>query len=93
VEFLRSTERIIRVHQFRYLRAVGCAVSPLDVTVEEGLGGVQDPSRRCMARPDHSERVPRPEFIVYGESIEAALGKLIEKLRSRQPSDVFLPRG
>lgn len=92
MEFLRSSERLIRVHQFRYLTAVGCAWSLLDLTVEEGLGEVQDPAKRCVARPDHSERMPKPEFIVHGESVEAVLGTLIEKLRSRRLNDVFLPQ-
>lgn len=90
---LRSTERLVRIHQFRYLRAVGCAWSQLEVTVEEGLGEIPDPSRRCVARPDHPEWVPRPEFIVHGESVEAALQKLIERLRPRKPHEVFLPQG
>lgn len=89
--FLASSERLIRVHRFQYLRAVGCAWSTLDLTVEEGLNEVQDATKRCVARPDHPERVPRPEFIVYGESVEAALRTLIERLRARRPQEVFLP--
>jgi len=92
-DFLIASERLIRIHRFRYLKAAGCAWATLELTVEESLGKVEDPLKRCIARPDHSERVPRPEFIVYGESVEAALQALIEKLRARRPHEVFLPTG
>lgn len=92
-DFFQSSERLIRVHCFRYLRAAGCAWSALDLTVEESLGEVRDPARRCMARPDHPEQMPKPEFTVYGESVEAALRALIEKIRRRRPQEVFLPTG
>ena len=63
----------------------------LDLTVEESLGDVKDPSRRCVARPDHPERVARPELTVYAETVEATLRGLIEKLRGRRPHEIFLP--
>lgn len=91
VDFLGSGEWLTRVHRFRYFRAVGCALSGLILTVEEALGEIRDPSKRCTARPDHPEWVPRPEFTVYAESVEAALKALIEKLRSRRPQEIFLP--
>lgn len=91
VDFLRSGERLTRVHRFRYVRAVGCALGGLILTVEEALGEVRDPSQRCTARPDHPEWVPRPEFTVYAESVGAALKALIEKLRPRRPQEIFLP--
>jgi rhodanese-related sulfurtransferase len=91
VGFLQSSERVTRIHQFRYLRAVGCALGALIITVEESLGEVRDPSRRCAARPDHAERVPRPEFTVYAESVEVALRTLIEKIRPRRSQEIFLP--
>ncbi|MFQ5846501.1 MAG: rhodanese-like domain-containing protein [Candidatus Methylomirabilales bacterium] len=91
--FLTASERLIRTHRFRYLRAVGCAWSTLDLLVEETLGEVQEPGKRCMARPDHPQQVPRPELTVYGESLEEALRALIDKLRGRRPQEVFLPTG
>lgn len=91
VDFLRAGELLTRVHRFRYFRAVGCALGGLILTVEEALGEVRDPSGRCTARPDHPEWVPRPEFTVYAESVEAALKALIEKLRPRRPQEIFLP--
>jgi hypothetical protein len=63
----------------------------LILSVEESLGEVRDPSKRCTARPDHPERVPRPEFTVYAENVEAALRALIEKIRPRRAPEVFLP--
>ncbi|MFQ5990664.1 MAG: rhodanese-like domain-containing protein [Candidatus Methylomirabilales bacterium] len=91
VDLLQPGERLTRIHRFRYLRAVGCTMGGLGLTVEEDLGNVQDPARRCTGRPDHPELVPRPEFTVYAESVEAALRALIEKIRPRRPQDVFLP--
>ncbi|MGH7405668.1 MAG: hypothetical protein ACREJA_07310, partial [Candidatus Methylomirabilales bacterium] len=91
LDFLQSGERLIRIHRFRYVRAVGCTLGGLLLTVEESLGDVPDTSRRCVARPDHPERVPRPELTVYGETVEAALRGLIEKLRARRPPEIFLP--
>jgi len=92
VGFLQSGERLIRVHRFRFIRPAGCALGMLDLTVEESLGDVQDPSRRCVARPEHPTQVARPEFTVYGETVEAALRALIEKLRGRRPTEIFLPQ-
>jgi rhodanese-related sulfurtransferase len=91
VGFLQSGEHLVRVHRFRYLRAVACALGTLDLVVEESLDDVNDSAKRCVARPDHPERVARPEFTVYEESVEAALRALIEKLRGRLPADIFLP--
>ena len=91
LDFLQAGERLVRVHRFRYIRAVGCALGGLMLTVEEAMGEIRDPSRRCTARPDHPERVARPEFTVYEESVEAALRAMIEKLRGRLPADIFLP--
>ena len=90
-DFLQSGERLIRVHRFRFIRPAGCALGMLDLTVEESVGDVQDPSRRCVARPEHPTQVPRPEFTVYAESEEAALRSLIEKLRGHRPHEIFLP--
>ncbi|HET7854047.1 MAG TPA: rhodanese-like domain-containing protein [Candidatus Methylomirabilis sp.] len=89
--FLQSGERLVRVHRFRYLRAVACALGTLDLVVEESLDGVNDPAKRCVARPDHPERVARPELTVFGESVEDALRTLIDHLRGRRPPDIFLP--
>ncbi|MFQ5657065.1 MAG: rhodanese-like domain-containing protein [Candidatus Methylomirabilales bacterium] len=89
--FLQSGERLTRVHRFRYLRAVGCTMGGLILTVEEDLGELPDPARGCVARPDHPELVPRPEFTVYAENVESALRALIDKIRPRRPQEVFLP--
>ena len=91
VGFLQSGERLVQVHRFRYLRAVACALGTLDLVVEESLDDVDDPSKRCVARPDHPERVPRPELTAYGETVEAAVCSLVEKVRGRRPHEIFLP--
>lgn len=91
LDFLQAGERLLRVHRFRYVRAVACALGILELVVEETLGQVQDPSRRCVARPDHPVQVVRPELTVYGESVEGAVRTLIEKLRGRRPQEIFLP--
>lgn len=90
VDFLVSAERLIRIHRFRYLRAVGCAWNALDLAVEENMGEVWDAAKRCMGRPDHPQQAPRPEFKVYAGSVEAALRALIGKIGSRRPQEVFL---
>jgi rhodanese-related sulfurtransferase len=91
LNFLQTGERLVRVHRFRFARPAGCALGTLDLVAEESLGDVPDPARRCVARPEHPTQVARPEFTVYGETVEAALRALIEKLRGRRPSEVFLP--
>ena len=91
VGLLVAGERLTRVHRFRYQKAVACALGTIELVVEESLDEVQDTSKRCVARPDHPQRVARPELTVYGESIEEALRVLIEKLRGRRPQDVFFP--
>src|SRR3989304_6338096 len=91
VGFLQSGERLVRIHRFRFARPAGCALGLLDLTVEESVGDIQDPSRRCVARPEHPTQVARPELTIYGESVEDALRVLIEKLRGRRPADIFLP--
>jgi hypothetical protein len=64
-----------------------------ELIVEESLGEVEDPSRRCVARPDHPERVPKPDLTVFDESVEEALRVLVEKIRGRRPQEIFLPTG
>ena len=91
VDFLQSGERLTRIHRFRYLRAVSCALGMVDLIVEESLGAVAEPARRCVARPEHPIQVARPEFTVTGETVEAALCSLIEKVRGRRPHEIFLP--
>jgi rhodanese-related sulfurtransferase len=75
----------------QYLRAVSCALGMIDLVVEESLGAVADPARRCVARPEHPIQVARPEFTVTGETVEATVRTLIEQLRGRRPREVFLP--
>ena len=91
VDFLQSGERLTRIHRFRYLRAVSCALGMVDLIVEESLGAVAEPARRCVARPEHPIQMARPEFTVTGETVEAALCSLIEKVRGRRPHEIFLP--
>jgi len=92
-DLLVSGERLARVHRFRYQKAVACALGTIELVVEESVGEVEEPSKRCVARPDHPERVPRPDLTVYGESVEDVLRVLIEKLRGRRPQEIFLPTG
>jgi rhodanese-related sulfurtransferase len=91
VDFLQTGERLVRIHRFRFARPAGCALGILDLVVEENVGEVPDPSQRFVARPEHHTHVARPEFTVYGETVEAALQALIEKLRGRRSADIFLP--
>lgn len=93
VGFLAFGERLVRVHRFRYVRPLGCAFVASDILVEETLGNILGESQRCVARPDHPELVTRPEFVIYGESVDAALKALIEKIRPRRFSELFLPKG
>lgn len=86
-----SKARSVQIHRFRYVRAVMCALGTIELVVEETLGQVQDPSKRCVARPDHPVQVVRPELTVYGESVKGAFQALIEKLRGRRPQEIFLP--
>lgn len=91
VDFLIQGERLIRLHRFRLLRVRGCAWAHADLAVEEELGAVAEPERRCLARPDHPERVPRTEFTAHGPTPEAALAGCIVKIRGKQTADLFLP--
>ena len=92
-DLLVSGERLTRVHRFRYQRAVACALGTIDLVVEESLGEVPDQSKRCVARPDHPERVAKADLTVFGESVEEVLRVLVEKLRGRRPQEIFLPTG
>ncbi len=92
-DLLQPGERLMRVHRFRYLRAVTCALGVLDLLVEETLGEVPEPAKRCVARPDHPVQVARPELTVYGASVEEAVRVLIEKLKGRRAQEIFLPTG
>lgn len=92
-DLLVSGERLTRVHRFRYQKAVACGLGTIDLIVEESVGEVGDPSKRCVARPDHPERVPKADLTVFGESVEEALRALVGKLRGRRPQEIFLPTG
>ena len=93
VAYLTTGERLVRVHRFRYVRPAGCALVAGDILVEETLGEIRDGSPRCTARPDHPDLVTRPEFVVPGESVEAVLKALIERIRPRQFYELFFPKG
>ncbi len=92
VDYLTTSERLLRLHRFRYMRASGCAPTGHDIVVEEAVGSIPEESQRCMARPDHPELVPRPEVFGYGESVEQALQDCIEKIRPRRFAELFLPK-
>lgn len=91
VSFLRSGEQLVRIHTFRFMRAQGCAMGGFTIRVEESLSPATDPGERCIARPDHPERFPKPQFLATGETVEAALGNLLEKVRPHPAHDLFLP--
>ncbi len=92
VGYFPPAERLLRLHRFRYMRALGCSWTGHDIVVEEAIGSIPDESQRCMARPDHPELVPRPEFFGYGKSVEQALQACIEKIRARRFAELFLPK-
>jgi hypothetical protein len=89
IPFLRESERLVRVHRFRFTGGRGCALGTTDIIVEEDLGPAADPSSRCQARPDHPTRVPRPHLYVSAETVEGALQACIEKMRGGSPADLF----
>ena len=90
---LRAGERLTRLHAFRFYSSQGCALGSIDIVVEEALGPASEPpaAGRCVARPQHARLVPRPEYTVRGETVEAAVQLLVERLRSRPLTDAFLP--
>jgi hypothetical protein len=92
VSFLVQGERLIRVHRFRFLKAQGCAQAGLDIVVEEALGETAaEPGERCTARPDHPRLVPKAQYTVHEETVEAALRLCVERIRPRPLAEVFLP--
>lgn len=91
VSFLRPGEQLIRIHTFRFMRAQGCALGGVTIRVEESLSPAIDPAERCIARPDHPERFPKPQFLATGGTVEAALQNLLEKVRPHPAHDLFLP--
>jgi len=92
VSFLRESERLVRVHRFRFTGGRGCALGSTEIVVEEDLGPVADPAARCQARPDHPTRVPRPHLYVSAESVGGALTACIEKMRGSSAVDLFFPQ-
>lgn len=89
---LRQGEQLIRVHRFRFIKAIGCGQTSADVLVEEALGPVHPGTPRCTARPDHPELVPRPEFTTQGDTVEEAVGHCLEAIRPRRFYELFLPK-
>ena len=92
ISFLRESERLVRVHRFRFTGGRGCALGTTEIIVEEDLGPVADPGTRCQARPDHPTRVPRPHLYVSAETVEGALAACIEKMRGSSAVDLFFPQ-
>jgi hypothetical protein len=89
---LREGEQLCRIHRYRFLKAQGCGLTGIDLVVEEAVGPVPPDSPRCMARPDHAELVPKPEFTKGGETVEEALANCLAALRPRRFYELFLPR-
>ena len=92
IPFLRESERLVRVHRFRFTGGRGCALGTTDIIVEEDLGPVADPSSRCQARPDHPTWVPRPHLYVTAGTVERAVAACIEKMRGGSTADLFFPQ-
>ena len=92
ISFLRESERLVRVHRFRFTGGRGCALGTTDIVVEEDLGPVADPTARCQGRPDHPTRVPRPHLYVSAETVEDALQVCVEKMRGGSVVDLFFPQ-
>jgi hypothetical protein len=59
--------------------------------VEEALGPEAPATSRCVARPQHTRLVPKPDYTVRAANVEAALQSLVERLRGRPLTDAFLP--
>lgn len=91
ISFLRADEQLVRLHQYRYFTAQGCALGSVDIVVEEALGPEVSEAARCVARPQHARLVARPDYTVRAASVEAALQSLVERLRGRPLTDAFLP--
>lgn len=89
--YLRAGEQLVRVHYYRFFSAQGCALGSVDIVVEEALGPEAPPAARYVARPQHARLVTRPEYIMRAESVEAAVRRLVERLRGRPLTDAFLP--
>jgi len=92
IPFLRESERLVRVHRFRFTGGRACALATTDIVVEEDLGPVTDPTTRCQARPDHPTWVPRPHLYVSAETVEGALQACVEKMRGGSAVDLFFPQ-
>lgn len=92
--FLRAGEQLVRIHYYRFFSAQGCALGSVDIVVEEALDAeapAAPAAARCVARPQHTRLVTRPEYIIRAETVDAAVRSLIERLRARPLSDAFLP--
>lgn len=90
--YLTSGEQLFRLYRFRYSRPIGCAHMSHEIVIEEAIGNISDESQRCLARLDHQELVPRPEFFGYGAKVEQALQSCIEKVRPRRFAELYFPR-
>ncbi len=89
---LRPGEQLLRLHRFRFWKAMGCGQSSLELLVEEALGPVQPDAPRCTARPDHPELVSKPEFTKPGDTVEEAVANCLEAIRPRRFYELFLPK-
>jgi hypothetical protein len=90
-KFLRAGEQLVRIHWYRYFSAQGCALGSVDIVVEEALGPETPAAARCVARPQHGRLVTRPEYLIRAETVDAAVQRLVERLRGRPLTDAFLP--
>lgn len=82
---------LVRLHYYRFFNAQGCALGSVDIVVEEALDPDAPAAARCVARPQHARLVTRPEYIVRAETVDAAVQRLVERLRARPLTDAFLP--
>jgi hypothetical protein len=89
---LRQGERLLRVHRFRFWKAMGCGQGSIDLLVEEALGPVPPETPRCTARPDHAELVTKPEFTKAGDTVEEAVANCLSAIRPRRFYELFLPK-
>ncbi len=88
---IKAGEQLVRIHHFRFMKASGCGLGAIELVVEEALGPAAPGARRCTARPDHRELVPRPEFTRHGDTVEEALEHCVATIRPRRFAEIFFP--
>jgi hypothetical protein len=89
--FLRADEQLLHIHYFRFFTSQGCALGSVDIVVEEALAPSTPAAERCIARPQHPRLVPKLEYTIRAETVDAALARLVDRLRGRPLTDAFFP--